>query len=211
MKALSVLLGCECSGVVREAFRALGHDAWSCDIKPADDGSAFHIVGDVREAIMSRPWDIGIFFPPCTYLTRAGARWWPDRQQEQAEALDLVRFLLDCPIPLKALENPPGKIGTAIRVADQYVQPWQFGHPETKMTGLWLDGLPRLESTDDVFEVMQSLPKKERNRIHYMRPGPERAAERSRFYPGIAKAMAEQWSAYALDVIEPRRAALGVL
>jgi hypothetical protein len=134
-----------------------------------------------------------IAHPPCTYLTRAGARWWPGRQQEQAEALEFVRVLLSAPIPRIALENPPGRIGTAIRPADQYVQPWQFGHPETKGTGLWLVGLPHLVPTKDVHAEMLTLPMKDRSRVHYMAPGPDRWKLRSTTYAGIAEAMAEQW------------------
>lgn len=186
------MVACEYSGRVREAFRRRGHDAWSCDLLESEDCSPFHIIGDVAK-LLHQGWDLMVAHPPCTYLTRAGARWWAERQHLQEEALAFVRLLLDSPIPRVALENPPGAIGTRIRPADQYVQPWEFGHPENKMTGLWLKGLPPLEPTKNVKAEMLALPMKERNRIHYAAPGPNRWKERSRTYEGIAEAMAEQW------------------
>lgn len=194
MSPLRVLVGCERSGVVRRAFRALGHDAWSCDLEPADDGRGHHIRGDVLQAIRSQRWDLLIAHPPCTKLCNSGARWWAGQEAEQAAALDLVRAILAADVPLIALENPPGRIGTAIRQADQYVQPYEFGHPETKKTGLWLKGLPLLRPTKDVKAEMLALPQKLRNRVHWMPPGPSRAKKRSETFCGIARAMAEQWA-----------------
>lgn len=188
---MRVLVACEYSGTVRDAFLARGHYAMSCDLLPTDKPGP-HYQGDVRD-VLGDGWDLMICHPPCTHLTRAGARWWPGRQQEQAEALEFVRVLLSAPIPCIALENPPGKIGTAIRPADQYVQPWQFGHPETKCTGLWLVGLPHLVPTENVHAEMMALPMKQRSRVHYMAPGPDRWKLRSTTYAGIAEAMAEQW------------------
>lgn len=197
-----VLVACEFSGRVRQAFRARGHDAWSCDLLPAEDGDEHHIQGDALKCAINTgdfyhhaQWDLMIAHPPCTYLTNAGARWWPGRQQEQAAALEFVRRLLGCGIKRIAIENPPGRIGSQIRKADQYVHPWQFGHMETKTTGLWLENLPPLIPTQIVFDDMQKLPKHEKHRIHWMKPGPERSKERSRTYPGIAEAMAAQWGA----------------
>jgi len=195
----SVLVACEFSGRVREAFRSRGHNAWSCDILPAEDGSPYHYQGDMRH-VFSRPFAIGGFdlliaHPPCTYLTNSGARWWKTRRQEQAEALDFVQWVMELPIERIAVENPPGAIGTAIRKADQYVQPYMFGHPESKKTGLWLKGLPNLVATNDVREEMMLLPVSQRNRVHWMSPGPNRWKERSRTFQGIANAMAEQWGA----------------
>jgi site-specific DNA-cytosine methylase len=192
---MRVLVACEFSGTVRRAFRSLGHDAWSCDILPAEDGDEHHMQCDVRAVPMGygNHWDLMIAHPPCTYLTNAGARWWAQRQQEQADALDFVRYLLGLPIERIAIENPPGRIGTAIRKADQYIQPWQFGHMETKTTGLWLRGLPKLKPTNDVRAEMMLLPLSKRSRVHWMPPGPDRWKERSRTYAGIAHAMAEQW------------------
>lgn len=201
-EALRVLVACEFSGAVRRAFRALGHDAWSCDLLQAEDGSSFHIQDDIRNVPFTKRlcsgdtndfWDLLVAHPPCTYLARAGARWWPQRQREQEQALEFVRLLLDAPIARIALENPPGAIGTRIRPADQYVQPWQFGHPETKMTGFWLKNLPLLQPTKDVKAEMLALPTKLRNKIHYAAPGPDRWKERSRTYTGLAEAMAAQW------------------
>jgi len=191
-KFVRVLVACEYSGRVRNAFRRRGHDAWSCDVIESEDSSPFHYQGDAL-ALLDQGWDLMVCHPPCTYLTRAGARWWPERQREQEEALQFVRRLMAAPIRRIALENPPGAIGTRIRAADQYIQPWQFGHPETKMTGLWLKGLPLLQATNNVEAEMLTLPMKERSKVHYAAPGPNRWKERSRTYEGIAEAMAEQW------------------
>lgn len=188
---MRVLVGCEFSGTVREAFRSLGHDAWSCDVMPTERQGP-HFQCDLLD-ILNDGWDLMVCHPPCTYLTRAGARWWPGRVKEQKEALGFVEKLLDAPIPRIALENPPGAIGTRIRKASQYIHPWQYGHPEKKETGLWLKGLPLLEPTKVVFDEMMKLPEKLRSKIHYAAPGPDRWKERSRTYPGIASAMAEQW------------------
>jgi site-specific DNA-cytosine methylase len=187
---------------VRQAFRDAGHDAWSCDLLPADDCQQYHLRGDVLDyAYGNRPfpdgwrygWDLVIAHPPCTYLTNAGARWWPKRQIEQAKALAFVRWLMALPAPRIAIENPPGRIGSQIRKADQYIHPWQFGHPETKTTGLWLKNLPPLQPTQNVREEMNKLPAHQKHRIHWMPPGPERSKERSRTFEGIARAMAAQW------------------
>ena len=195
-----VLIACEYSGRVRQAFRNAGHDAWSCDLLPSEDASPHHVQGDVMSLLTHewcggdpRGWDLLIAHPPCTHLASSGARWWGGKQHEQAEALAFVRALLDCDVPRIALENPAGRIGTQIRKADQYIQPWQFGHPETKATGLWLKNLPPLVPTLNVKDAMDKLPAKERHRVHYMSPGPDRWKERSRTYQGIADAMAAQW------------------
>jgi len=187
-----VLVACEYSGRVRQAFRAAGHDAWSCDLLASEADSPHHIQGDVMP-LLAHGWDLLIAHPPCTYLTSAGARWWPGRQQEQADALAVVRLLLGAPVPRIALENPVGRIGTEVRKADQYIQPWQHGHMETKATGLWLVNLPPITPTHDVREAMEKLSAKEKHRVRYMSPGPNRWKERSRTYQGIADAMAAQW------------------
>ena len=186
---MKVLIGCEFSGVVRQAFRDRGHDAWSCDLLPAEDGSQFHIQDDVRD-VLDAGWSLAIFHPPCTHLAVSGARWFKDKQQEQAEALAFVQALMDAPIPLIALENPVSVISTRIRKPDQIIQPWQFGHGETKATCLWLKGLPLLVPTD-VVDGREA-------RIHRMPPGPDRWKERSRTFEGVANAMAAQWSGDAL-------------
>ena len=180
---MRVLVACEVSGEVRDAFIELGHDAMSCDILDAErDGP--HYLGDVRDVLYS-DWDMMVAFPPCTRLAVSGARWFPLYQEEQEQALDFVRMLLNAPIPRIALENPIGIISTHIRKPDQIIQPWQFGHGETKATCLWLKGLPLLQPTD-VVEGREA-------RIHRMPPSPHRSRERSRTYAGIAKAMAAQW------------------
>jgi hypothetical protein len=184
MTALRVLVGCEYSGVVRRAFRSRGHDAWSCDLLPAEDDSPFHLQGDVL-AVLDRGWDLAIFHPPCTHLAVSGARHFHRKAREQADALAFVRRLLDAPIPHIALENPVSIISTHIRPADQTIQPWQFGHGETKATCLWLRNLPLLRPTSVVAGREQ--------RVHRMPPGPNRWKERSRTFRGIAEAMADQW------------------
>ncbi len=181
---MKVLVGCEYSGRVRQAFRNIGHDAWSCDLLESEDGSSFHIRGDVIP-LLTDGWDLAIFHPPCTHLAVSGSRWFKDKVQEQAEALEFVRMLMDAPIPRIAVENPISVISTRIRKPDQIIQPWQFGHGETKATCLWLKGLPKLTPTD-VVEGREA-------RVHRMPPGPNRWKERSRTYQGFAAAMAEQW------------------
>jgi site-specific DNA-cytosine methylase len=184
---MRVLVACEFSGVVRDAFRAAGHDAWSCDLLPCEKGPRYHIEGDVQGALESDDfdWDLMVAHPPCTALAVSGARWWKDKQEEQRAAILFVRRLLDAPIKRIALENPVGILTSAIRPPDQYIQPWQFGHGETKKTGLWLKGLPLLTPTK-VVEGREA-------RVHRMNPGPDRWKERSRTLPGIAAAMAAQW------------------
>ena len=180
---MKVLIACEFSGIVRDAFLARGHDAVSCDRLPTERPGP-HYEGDVRD-IIGRGFDLMICHPPCTHLAASGARWWKEKATLQEEALEFVQFLLDARIPKIGLENPVGKISTAIRPPDQIIQPWQFGHGETKATCLWLKGLPLLAPTD-VVEGREP-------RIHRMSPGPDRWKERSRTYPGIAEAMADQW------------------
>ena len=183
---MRVLVGCEFSGTVRRAFRALGHDAWSCDILPSEDGSPYHLQGDVLEAV-NGGWDLGIFHPPCTRLTVAGARWFKGKEQEQADAIAFVERLWACAIPRVCIENPIGVLSTQSRLGEptQIVQPWQFGHGETKATCLWLRHLSPLDPTQ-IVEGREA-------RIHRMAPGPNRWRERSRTYQGIADAMAQQW------------------
>lgn len=181
---MKVLIGCEFSGVVREAFRARGHDAWSCDLLPADYDSPFHIQGDLLQ-VLADGWDLAVFHPPCTHLAVSGARWFKDKLPEQAQALEFVRQLLAAPIPRIALENPVSIISSRIRKPDQIIQPWQFGHGEVKATCLWLKGLPALWPT--------CIVSGREARVHRMPPGPDRWKERSRTLKGIAQAMAAQW------------------
>ena len=182
---MKVLIACEFSGIVREAFKAKGHDAWSCDLLPSEIPGQ-HYVGDVRY-IMNTGFDLMIAHPPCTYLAVSGARWFKDRQIEQKMALCFVQDLMEAKIPKICIENPIGVISTKIRKSDQIIQPWQFGHGETKATCLWLKRLPKLIPTNIVSG--------RENRIHKMPPSPNRGKERSRTYPGIAAAMGEQWGA----------------
>lgn len=182
---LRVLVACEFSGRVRDAFIARGHAALSCDVLPCERPGP-HYQGDVRDLL--RPgmaWDLMIAHPPCTHLAVSGARWWPDKQAEQAEALDFVRLLMAADIPRIAIENPVSKISTAIRKPDQIIQPWQYGHGETKTTCLWLKGLPPLIPTCVVEGRETKVWKSPDSRDRWKR--------RSRTYPGIAAAMAAQW------------------
>ncbi len=180
---MRVLVACEFSGVVRDAFIERGHDAVSCDLLPTEQPGP-HVQGDILE-ILDEGWDLMIAHPPCTHLAVSGARWFKDKVEEQKEALDFVRVLLDAPIPQIALENPVSVISTQIRKPDQYIQPWQFGHGETKKTGLWLKNLPPLEPT--------CIVDGREPRIHRMPPSPDRWKLRSATFPGFAKAMADQW------------------
>lgn len=180
---MRVLIACEYSGTVRDAFIARGHDALSCDLLETELPGP-HYRGDVRD-VLSDGWDLMICHPPCTHLAVSGARWFKDKQAEQAQALDFVRLLLDAPIPRIALENPVSIISSRIRKPDQIIQPWMFGHGETKATCLWLKGLPHLIPTD-IVDGREA-------RVHKMAPSPDRWKERSRTYAGIAAAMASQW------------------
>ena len=178
------LVACEYSGVVRDAFLKQGHNAISCDLLPTEQPGP-HYEGDVLD-ILDNGWDLMIAHPPCTHLAVSGARWFKDKQQEQKEALNFVRVLLDAPIKHIALENPVSVISSKIRKPDQIIQPWQFGHGETKKTCLWLKNLPPLQPTNIVEGREQ--------RIWKLPPSKDRWKLRSITYQGIADAMAQQWS-----------------
>lgn len=180
---MRVLVACEFSGVVRDAFRGRGHDAWSCDLLETEVAGP-HIVGDVM-GVLGDGWDMVVAHPPCTYLCSSGARWWGGRVMEQGEAVEFFMGLAGCGILKKCIENPVGLMSRVWRKPDQIVQPWMFGHGEVKATCLWLEGLPKLEAT----EVVGGREA----RVHRMSPGRDRWRERSRTYAGIARAMAEQW------------------
>lgn len=203
---MRVLVACEYSGRVREAFRKLGHEAWSCDILPSEDDSEYHIRADVTSIIdglpwpwqtcggrpredywPAYPWDLMIAHPPCTDLAVSGARHFAEKIADgrQQRALDFVRMLMDAPIERIAIENPISVISSKIRKPDQIIQPWQYGHGETKATCLWLKGLPKLTPTN-IVEGREA-------RVHRMPPGPDRWKERSRTFEGVAAAMAAQW------------------
>lgn len=183
---MRVLVACEFSGIVRDAFTAAGHEAVSVDLLPTERPAGPHIVADVREVI-GWGWDLMVAFPPCTHLAASGARWWPAKVDEQRQALAFVRELLDAPIPRVALENPVGRISTAVRKPDQIVHPWMFGHGETKATCLWLRGLPKLTPTDVVDGRAA--------RVHMTPERRDRWKDRLRTPPGLAAAMASQWGA----------------
>lgn len=180
-----ILIACEFSGIVREAFRKRGHDAWSCDLLPCERGAAYHIQLDVAACLESDGWDLMIAHPPCTHLACSGARWFARRQKEQREAIRFFLMLANAPIPRICVENPIGIMSTRYRKPDQIIQPWQFGHGETKATCLWLKNLPLLKPTNI---VTGRTP-----RVHYESPGPDRWKNRSRTYQGVAEAMAEQF------------------
>jgi hypothetical protein len=180
---MRVLVACEFSGIVRDAFIEQGHEAISCDLLPSERPGP-HYQCDVRD-LLSNTYDLMIAHPPCTYLAVSGARWWRDRIPQQLEALAFIDLLMNAPIHRIAIENPIGAISTHIRKPDQIIQPWYYGHPETKATCLWLKNLPRLQATKFVNPT--------EHRVWYASPGPNRWKERSRTLSGIAEAMAMQW------------------
>lgn len=195
---MKILVACEFSGIVREALNAYsGIHAVSCDLLPSEDERVdFHYQGDVRD-ILGDKWDMMIAFPPCTFLCSSGLHWnkrRPERQEKTEESLEFVRLLLDAKIDKIALENPIGCISTRIRKPDQIIQPWQFGHPESKSTCLWLKGLPKLVPTNILTKPESGRWNNQtpsgRNNIP---PSETRRMERSRTYTGIAAAMAQQW------------------
>lgn len=194
-----MLVACEFSGAVRDAFLRLGHDAISCDLLPTEVPGP-HIMGDVMGLDFSR-FDLMVAHPPCTHLAVSGARWWPAKRAEQAVAVAFVRALLTAPIAHIAIENPVGLLSTSIREPDQIIQPWEHGHGETKATCLWLKNLPRLRPSNVV-------PGRE-PRIHREPPGPDRWARRSRTLPGIAAAMAAQWGV-AEHYLSPMQLSLAI-
>jgi hypothetical protein len=186
---MKALIACEYSGRVREAFRRRGHDAWSCDLLPAEDGSPFHVQGDVL-ALLGDGFDLMVAHPPCTHLAVSGARHFEEKRADgrQQEAINFFMALANAPIPRIAIENPVCIMSSVWREPDQIIQPWQFGTGETKATCLWLKGLPPLRPTNIVAG--------RHPRVHLMPPSPDRGKERSRTYEGIAAAMASQWSNY---------------
>jgi hypothetical protein len=208
---MRVLVGCEESGVVRNAFRELGHEAWSCDIIPASDGSKYHIQDDVLKHLKDG-WDLAIFHPPCTFLSVSGNRWLyhpddkglpvekrrphpnhPNRLRDRRKAIAFFMKLAKAPIQKIALENPIGVMSTVWRKPDIVVQPWWFGHMEQKATCLWLKNLPVLQKTNDVYAEMMKLSQAERERMFYMAPSADRSRLRSVTYTGVAKGMADTW------------------
>lgn len=196
---MRVLVGCESSGRVRDAFRARGHDAWSNDLLPCAGDPKFHIVGDVLE-ILNEGWDLAIFHPPCTYLCSSGLHWnkrVPGRAEETEAAIAFCRKLLEAPIAKKALENPIGCLSSRIRKPDQIIQPHQFGEDASKATCLWLENLPKLTSTQHVPPRIVGGKKRWANQTdsgqNRLGPSEDRWSIRSLTYQGIANAMASQW------------------
>lgn len=190
---MRVLIACEYSGTVRDAFVDKGHDAWSCDLLPSDTAGN-HYQGDVRD-ILDDEWDLMIAHPPCTHLAVSGARWFKDKQEEQAEALDFVRLLLDAPIPRIALENPVSIISSKIRKPNQIIQPYEYGHEATKTTCLWLKNLPPLMPTNIVGKGKRHVTKSGKSLPEWynLPPSADRWKIRSTTFSGIAEAMANQW------------------
>ena len=199
---MKVLIGCEESATVREAFAKLGHDAWSCDLMPSRIPGN-HIQADIL-TVLNDGWDLAIFHTPCTYLSNSGVCHLYNkdgsRNHERWELMErdaiLFKATMEANIPMKANENPiMHKYAVEIigRRQDQVIQPYMFGHMESKATCLWLQNLPPLVATNDVREQMKKLPKNQQQRLHYLPPGPERQRERSKTFDGIARAMAEQW------------------
>ena len=183
---MRVLIACEFSGVVRDAFASRGHDAWSCDLLPSEKPGK-HIQGDAIEAIYYGTWDLVVAHPPCTHLAVSGARWFKDKIEEQEQAIRFVEKIWRAGVFRIAIENPVGilKTRSILGKSTQIIQPWQFGHGETKSTCLWLKNLPKLTPTN-IVDGREA-------RIHRMAPGPDRAKNRSRTYQGVADAMAQQW------------------
>ncbi len=181
---MNMLIGCEFSGQVRDAFIAKGHNAVSCDLLPSEKPGP-HLKCDLFEAIDSRVWDALIFFWPCTNMAVSGAKHFAGKRMRQARDVACFRLLMECGIPKIAAENPIGVLSRLYRKPDQIIQPWQFGHGETKATCLWLKNLPKLTPTN-IVDGREA-------RVHRMAPSPDRWRERSRTYPGIAAAMADQW------------------
>lgn len=205
---MKVLVACEESQEVCKAFRALGHEAYSCDIQePSGGHPEWHILGDALKAIDGgqvttmdgQPhdvgkWDLMIAHPPCTHLAASGARWFAEGIKPLSLKYEAAAFFLkfaEADVEKIAIENPICVMSSLYRKPDQIINPWQFGHPEQKKTSLWLKNLPLLQETDNVYDYMMTLPENERSRIWWL--GGKHAKERSKTYPGIAKAMAEQW------------------
>lgn len=195
---MRVLVACEFSGNVRDAFRDEGHDAWSCDVLPTESDPSFHIQCDVT-TILNDGWDLMIAHPPCTYLAQSGVRWLhtqDGRMEKMYDAAKFFRMLWDAPIPRIAVENSimhrAGKNAIGVDY-DQLVQPWMHGHTESKAMCLWLRNLPYLEDTDNVYQLMKLLPANQRNRVHHVGQKVDRWKDRSRTPWGVAEAMAKQW------------------
>lgn len=193
---MRVLVACEESQAVTKELRRLGHEAFSCDIDPCSGGHPeWHLQEDVTPLLKQR-WDMIIAFPPCTHLAVSGAAWFEQKRKDgrQQAAIDFFMMFVNAECERVAVENPVGIMSTIYKKPSQIVQPYEYGHMEQKKTCLWLKGLPLLQPTNNVYAQMMELPKNKRERLHYLPPSPERAKLRSKTFPGIAKAMAEQWA-----------------
>lgn len=196
-----VLIACEESQAVCIEFRKIGIEAYSCDIIESSGGHPeWHIQDDVLK-LLNDNWDLVIAFPPCTDLAVSGARWFEEKRKDGRQQKSIELFMQFANYNGKiAIENPIGIMSNIWRKPDQIIQPWMFGHPESKATCLWLNGLPKLIETNNVNEFFRQLPKNKAQRLHYLPPGPDRAKLRSKTYPGIARAMADQWGNYILNL-----------
>jgi len=193
---MKVLVACEESQEVCKAFRAVGHEAYSCDIQDCSGGNPeWHLKESLFDGVLCRYWDMIIAFPPCTDLAVSGAKWFKQKKEDgrQANSIEFFMRIARNKCSKIAIENPIGIMSSVWRKPDQIIQPYWFGHMEQKSTCLWLKGLPKLKPTNNVYAEMMKLPKKERERIHYCPPSEDRAKIRSKTFPGIARAMAEQW------------------
>ena len=193
---MKILVACEESQAVTIEMRRLGHEAFSCDIEPCSGGHPeWHLQEDVTPLLKPR-WNMIIAFPPCTHLAVSGAAWFEQKRKDgrQQAAIDFFMMFANADCERIAIENPVGIMSTVYKKPSQIVQPYEYGHPEQKKTCLWLKGLPLLQPTNNVYDQMMELPKNKRERLHYLPPSPERAKLRSKTFPGIAKAMAEQWA-----------------
>lgn len=194
MDNMKILVACEYSNTVSKEFRKLGHTVISCDLLPNDEDNTNHYQGDVFD-IINDGFDMMIAHPPCTHLAVSGAAWFKNKINEQKDALEFVRKLMNANIQKICIENPVSVISTYIRKPDQIINPWQFGHMEQKKTCLWLKNLPLLKEDNNVYSQMMQLPKQQRERLHYLPPSKDRWKLRSKTYLGIASAMAKQWGA----------------
>lgn len=193
---MKILVACEESQAVTIELRRIGHEAYSCDIEPCSGGHPeWHLQVDALE-LLKMKWDMIIAFPPCTHLAVSGAAWFEQKRKDgrQQEAIDFFMMFANADCERIAIENPVGIMSRIYKKPSQIVQPYEYGHMEQKRTCLWLKGLPLLRPTNNVYDEMMKLPKNKRERLHYLPPSPERAKLRSKTFPGIAKAMAEQWA-----------------
>ena len=208
---MKILVACEESQAVCIEMRKLGHEAYSCDIEPCSGGHPeWHIQGDVVP-LLQQEWDMIIAFPPCTHLAVSGAAWFEQKRKDgrQQQGIDFFMLFTELKCKKVAIENPIGIMSSVYRKPDQIIQPYMFGHPESKATCLWLKGLTPLVDTNNVKDEWLQLPKNKGQRIHYLPPSKDRSKLRSKTFPGIAKAMAEQWAGMA-DIEEAVKLGLDV-